>query len=128
MPELVSACSTFGDEWSEIGDLLELIRRRPAWHADAACREAPPEVSWFIDRGEDPGPAKAVRQRCLVADECRAWALDQGADLEGVWAGMSKADRRAVRRGGSVNTTGGQAQLVRGPTAPVSCLGSGRAS
>ncbi len=61
MPELVSACSigqhvaegghAYGDEWSEVGDLLELVQRRPAWHADAACREAPPEVSWFIERG-----------------------------------------------------------------------------
>ena len=98
MPELVSACSTFGDECSEIGDLLELIRRRPAWHADAACREAPAEVSWFIERGEDPRPAKAVCQRCLVADECRTWALDQGPELQGIWAGLTSRDRMAARR------------------------------
>ncbi len=99
MPELVSACSTYGDEWSDIGELFELLRRRPAFHADAACREAPPEVSWFIQRGGDPGPAKAVCARCLVAGECRAWALEQGPELDGVWAGMSRADRAVARRG-----------------------------
>ncbi len=79
-------------------DLLDLIQHRPAFHADAACREAPPEVSWFIDRGGDPRPAKAVCQRCLVAGECRAWALDQGDALEGIWAALSKRDRAAQRR------------------------------
>lgn len=98
MPELVSACSTFGDECSEIGDLLELIARRPAWHADAACREAPPEVSWFPERGQTAELPREVCDRCLVAAECRAWALAQGDALEGVWAGMSKAGRRAMRR------------------------------
>ncbi len=99
MPDLVSACSTFGDECSEIGDLLELIRRRPPWHADAACREAPADVSWFIERGGDPGPARAVCQRCLVVDECREWALDQGPELQGIWGGMSRAERAVARRG-----------------------------
>ncbi len=98
MPELVSACSTYGDKWSDIGELFDLLRHRPAFHADAACREAPAEVSWFIERGQDPRPAKAVCQRCLVVDECRAWAFDQGAELEGVWAGLSRQDRAVVRR------------------------------
>ncbi|MGI8753393.1 MAG: WhiB family transcriptional regulator, partial [Acidimicrobiales bacterium] len=97
MPDLVGASSVTGDEWSDIGGLSDLLRRRPAFHADAACREAPPEVSWFIERGGDPGPAKAICQRCLVVDDCRAWALDQGGELEGVWGGLSKADRRTMR-------------------------------
>ncbi|MGI8753591.1 MAG: WhiB family transcriptional regulator [Acidimicrobiales bacterium] len=98
MPDLVSASSVTGDEWSDIGELFDLVRRRPAFHADAACREAPPEVSWFIERGGDPGPAKAICARCLVVADCRAWALDQGSELEGIWAGMSKRDRMAERR------------------------------
>ena len=100
MPDVVSAQSVFGDEWTDAGDLLELLAaRRPAWHADAACREAPASVSWFIERGQDPRPAKAVCARCLVLDDCRAWVLEQGPDLDGVWAGLSRADRAEARRG-----------------------------
>ncbi len=51
MPDLVSASSVTGDEWSDIGELFDLLRRRPAFHADAACREAPAAVPWFIERG-----------------------------------------------------------------------------
>ncbi|MGI8752309.1 MAG: WhiB family transcriptional regulator [Acidimicrobiales bacterium] len=32
-----------------------------------------------------------------MVDDCRAWALDQGGELEGVWGGLSKADRRTMR-------------------------------
>lgn len=99
MPDLVSASSVTGDEWSDIGELFDLLRRRPAFHADAACREAPPDVSWFIERGGDPASAKAVCQRCLVVDECRAWALKQGDALEGLWGGLSKHERAVARRG-----------------------------
>jgi hypothetical protein len=99
MPDLVSALSVFGDEVSDVGDLLELLTRRPAWHADAACREAPAGVSWFIERGQHPGPAKAICGRCLVVDECRAWALDQGGALQGLWGGLSPAERAIQRRG-----------------------------
>lgn len=45
--------------------------------------------SWFIERGGDPRPAKEVCARCLVGGECRAWALDQGPGLEGMWAGSA---------------------------------------
>jgi hypothetical protein len=84
----------------DVGDLLELLSTgRPAWHADAACREAPAAVSWFIERGQDPRPAKAIWGRCLVVDDCRAWALDQGPELDGVWAGASRAERAIQRRG-----------------------------
>jgi WhiB family redox-sensing transcriptional regulator len=83
---------------SDIGDLLDLVRARPAFHADAACREAPPEVTWFPERGQSSGPAKAVCRRCLVLWECRTWALAQDG-LEGIWGGLSKAERSAGRRG-----------------------------
>lgn len=98
MPDLASASSVTGDEWTDIGELVALVRRRPAFHADAACREAPPEVSWFPERGQTAELPREVCDRCLVAGECKAWALDQDGALEGIWAGMSKADRLAARR------------------------------
>ncbi|MDQ1367726.1 MAG: Transcription factor WhiB, partial [Acidimicrobiaceae bacterium] len=60
----------YSDEISDTGDLLELLARRPAWHADAACKEAPREVSWFPNHGE----TEAICAGCLVIGECRAWA------------------------------------------------------
>lgn len=99
MPELVGASSITGDEWSDSADLLELVRRRPAFHLDAACREAPLSVSWFIEQGGDARPAKAICARCLVVDECGAWAMAQGPELEGIWSGMSRTDRAIARRG-----------------------------
>lgn len=76
--------------------LLELVAR-PAWHADAACREHP-EVDWFPASGGSLAAAKAVCSACLVADECLAWALSLDEDVDGVWAGTSKRERRRLRR------------------------------
>jgi WhiB family redox-sensing transcriptional regulator len=81
-------------------ELLELMTRRPAWWADAACRAAPAHVSWFPDRESGPAAeaAKAICRRCLVLEECRGWALDQGSSLVGVFGGMTTADRKKLRR------------------------------
>jgi hypothetical protein len=51
---------------ASIDELLEIIEP-PAWHADAACKEAPTEVSWFAVQGQTAAPARAVCQRCLAA-------------------------------------------------------------
>ncbi len=60
-------------DWAQYtGDPAEVfaafagLLERPAWHADAACREHP-EVDWFPERGDDQGPAKAV---CARAASC----------------------------------------------------------
>lgn len=85
-------------EGAELPDLAALLAR-PAWMADAACREHP-ELSWFPGRGEDVRPAMAVCGGCLVRQECAAYAesLDRGADpLEGIWAGLSARRRRQAR-------------------------------
>ena len=79
-------------------DLLDLLAGgKPAWHADAACKEHP-ELTWFPTQGEDSSAAQAVCRGCLVVAECRSWALAQGPELQGLWAGMSAQDRRRRRR------------------------------
>jgi len=79
-------------------DLLDLLAGgRPAWHRDASCIEHP-ELSWFLERGEDPAPAKAVCSTCLVLGECRSWALAQGPALVGIWGGLSARERLRRRR------------------------------
>ncbi len=97
-----------------IEDLLGILERsRPAWHADAACHEAPFYVSWFndgeagelswlADEQHADEQAKAICAGCLVVDECHAWAMAQGPTLSGVWGGMTKADRARARRRGAI--------------------------
>lgn len=80
-----------GDLVDAAGFLLALITR-PAWMADALCREHP-ELSWYPDRGKDVRPVKAVCERCLVRPECLAYA-----DGFGIWAGTSVRQRRQLRR------------------------------
>jgi hypothetical protein len=55
-------------------------------------------VSWFPTRLDNGRAAKAICDGCLVVSECRAWALAQPGELDGVWAGMSKAQRAIARR------------------------------
>ena len=97
------ACSsrTGRDECSDVGDLIELVGWRPAWHADAACREAPDGVSWFPTDGQAATTARAVCARCLAKDDCASWALEQGPDLKGIWAGRSERQRRRDKRAGA---------------------------
>ena len=69
---------------------------RPAWMADAACREHP-EVSFFPVRGESTGAtAKAICRRCLVRVECEAFAVEHGEI--GIWGGTSERQRRQWAR------------------------------
>ena len=77
---------------SELYDLLV----RPAWHADAACREHP-EVNFFPGRGEPVAPAKAICSGCLVRGEC-ADAVGLSYDTYGVWGGRTEYERKALRR------------------------------
>jgi WhiB family redox-sensing transcriptional regulator len=81
------------------GELLELIDSRPDWHALAACHQPHPGVTWFPVRGEAAAPARKVCATCLARPDCLAWALDQGPELDGVWAGTTKHDRSALRTG-----------------------------
>jgi hypothetical protein len=108
------ACSsrTGRDECSDVGDLIELVGWRPAWHADAACREAPDGVSWFPTDGQAATTARAVCARCLAKEECATWALAHGPDLKGIWAGRSERQRRRDKRASAVART---AQTAKEP-------------
>lgn len=80
--------------------LMEQVEaNRPAWMKDALCREYP-EVSWFPDKGQPAGPAKAICQRCAVQDACQVYGLthEQPAG-HGIWGGLGPGERRAMRRG-----------------------------
>src|SRR5882724_12268304 len=77
------------------------------WEDLSACRDADPNIffgrpdKYGVDR-HDPtelATAKSICDRCLVAGDCLAYALDRGPDVYGVWGGSTKEDRsRLVRR------------------------------
>ena len=76
--------------------LAEFLRwARPAFHADAACREHP-ELSWFPERGQSITAQLAVCRSCLVRAECEAAGVD--GKEHGVWGATTGRQRRVMRR------------------------------
>ena len=78
-------------------EALVLLPGRPAWWADAACREQP-EVNFFPTQGESAAPAKAICAGCPAGDACLAFAVKEHLDF-GVWGGQGVAERKKARAG-----------------------------
>jgi WhiB family redox-sensing transcriptional regulator len=74
--------------------LADLIPPKPRWMAQAACRGNP--APFFPVRDEPTVESREVCGRCPVSNACLDYALAE--DLEGVWAGTSKRERRRMRR------------------------------
>lgn len=102
LAELLATASPLNPGPTGITDLLgAILATRPPWMADALCAEPHPGVDFFPEQGGDVRPAKQICSRCLVKAECRAWALEQGDDLRGVWAGTTHRQRRQIRQAGA---------------------------
>lgn len=84
-------------------NLDELLQARPAWTRDALCREYP-HVDFFPGQGVPTEPAKSVCARCVVRNECLAYAVERNED--GVWGGTSKRERRVLGKIVSVSGRG----------------------
>lgn len=69
---------------------------RPAWHANAACRDS--DVSFFPERGESLAPARALCASCPVHDQCLDYVMSTNEPVHGVWAGLSDRERAKLRR------------------------------
>lgn len=69
------------------------------WREAAACLDVGDEVSFFPDKEDLVGiaKAKAVCATCPVADECLTWAIETNQS-EGIWGGHTPKERRALRR------------------------------
>jgi len=70
---------------------------RPAWHDDARCRTAPPNLNWFAETPTGVEAARRVCATCPVRQDCTEWSLVQGASLKGVWGGLTPRDRQQMR-------------------------------
>jgi WhiB family transcriptional regulator, redox-sensing transcriptional regulator len=89
---------TAGNPAEIFDQLLErVVVHRPEWQRRAACRGMGPDV-FFLGQGGDPGPARAVCDRCPVAVECLDFSVAQGVDLQGIWAGVGQKGRLPLRR------------------------------
>lgn len=64
----------------------------------ALCAQIDPEL-WFpeISSKLTTLPARAICAQCPVIRECAAWAIPEGDELYGVWGGLTREDRRAIR-------------------------------
>lgn len=69
----------------------------PRWQHAAACLTADP-ATFFPEQGETAVTqnAKAVCNRCPVADECLDYALRHAIKF-GVWGGLTEYERRRIR-------------------------------
>lgn len=96
----IGATGLGGPARPSLAALIELVEAsRPAFHADALCREYP-EVDFFARTAAGIQAAKAVCGRCLVQQDCRNYGIVNEAPAgNGVWGGLSPDDRRRVRAG-----------------------------
>jgi Transcription factor WhiB len=91
----VAALMVDGDVFALADELVD----RPAWQADALCREHP-EVEFFPRHDAlSTSAARAVCRACLVRTECATFALER-PDLHGVWGATTQTEREKARTAG----------------------------
>ena len=71
-------------------------RTDTSWRDEAACRGLDTEV-FFPLSDEEADEAKAICATCPVREECLEFALLTRQD-DGVWGGLTEAERRRLRR------------------------------
>lgn len=82
------------------GDLPDVdLFQRPAWMERGACRAASTAV-FFLERGGNPRPAKALCAGCVVRSDCLGYALAD-PELTGIWGGTSDQERTGLCRAAS---------------------------
>jgi WhiB family redox-sensing transcriptional regulator len=71
------------------------------WRNRAACLRVDPELFFPIGTTGAALPqieeAKAVCRQCEVVEACLKWAMESGQDA-GIWGGLSRDERRALKR------------------------------
>lgn len=71
-------------------------RTDTSWRHEAACRGLDVAI-FFPVTDEEAGPAKEICAACPVRETCLEFALVTRQE-DGVWGGMTEAERRRVRR------------------------------
>ena len=83
--------------WTALAAAIDRHRPPERVRVLAACREAATST-FFPDRGANAERARRVCAGCPVLDDCGRWAAQRGPGLDGVWAGLTRADRRGDER------------------------------
>jgi WhiB family transcriptional regulator, redox-sensing transcriptional regulator len=65
------------------------------WRMEALCAQTDPDL-FFPEVGERNPAAKAVCRRCVVREQCLAFALDNREPF-GIWGGLSADERKKLR-------------------------------
>ena len=81
------------DAYALAGLTLADFIQRPAWQADAQCKEHP-YLSWVSKPGGSNAEQRAICAHCAVQAECLEAAIE-GQEL-GLWGGTSTTERRAM--------------------------------
>ena len=68
------------------------------WQDAGLCAQTDPEM-FFPEKGGSTKDAKRVCRACDVRAECLEYALATDQRF-GIWGGLSKRERRRLRRGG----------------------------
>ncbi|GIJ10768.1 WhiB family transcriptional regulator [Micromonospora andamanensis] len=61
------------------------------------CKGVDPGA-FFGSDADQKAAARIYCGPCPLRRGCRAWALDQGSDLYGVWGGTTRNERRRIAR------------------------------
>jgi WhiB family redox-sensing transcriptional regulator len=67
-----------------------------SWKSDGACRWVDPDLFYPVSEA-DAEPAKLVCSQCGVQQRCLEFAVE-AREFEGVWGGLTGAERRAMHR------------------------------
>src|SRR5574338_862392 len=67
------------------------------WQERALCAQTDPEA-FFPEKGGSTREAKRICMGCEVRDECLEYALAHDERF-GIWGGLSKRERRRIKRG-----------------------------
>ena len=87
---------------TSIAAIMSACDSHPDWRADAACRNADPEL--FFPDGDvrfaraQVKTAKLICRGCPVSATCLSWALASGQEA-GIWGGLTEEERRRLHRG-----------------------------
>ncbi|MFE7972967.1 WhiB family transcriptional regulator [Streptomyces shenzhenensis] len=81
------------------GSVPDTHTRPTDWLALAPCKDDPDAMFPGINP-QHIEKAKAFCRRCTAVERCLQWALDTGTE-EGVWGGLTEAERRPYKRTGT---------------------------
>lgn len=97
-----------------VQQILDAIRRREPWMANAACTNHPPEL-WFPTRGQPTTTAKAICNTCPVRTPCLHYGINEH---HGIWGGLSEQQRDTYRKAHPMTTTNRDPRASNGTIAP----------